>query len=153
MPEPIRELVLLVNSKSRSGSSGLEAAKTALESEGFVVKASHMISDAKEFSRILSGYLSNAEPLIAIGGGDGTQRMAAEMFAGFSSAMLVFPMGTGNAWAKDLGIPVGASHTAKALATANIESIDLGVANGRGFVNVATVGLTSLIVKNLTKSR
>jgi diacylglycerol kinase family enzyme len=71
------------------------------------------------------------------------------MIAGTETAMAVVPLGTGNAWAIDLGIPVGAQQTARALANASVKAIDVGTANGRVFVNVATIGLTSLIAKNL----
>jgi diacylglycerol kinase (ATP) len=142
-------MVFIVNGKSRSGARLGDQARESLEAEGFAVREFRRPSSPREFNALLDRYIAKGEPLIAVGGGDGTQRMAAEKIAGTASAMAVFPLGTGNAWAKDLGIPVGVSETAKALANAQIEPIDLGIANGRGFVNVATIGFSSLIVKNL----
>lgn len=149
MSEPFREVVFLVNGKSRTGAPAAAAAVAALEAAGFTVRSTRVTSRPREFEGALDRFLADGEPLIAIGGGDGTQRMAAEKIAGTSSTMAVFPMGTGNAWAADLGIPTGAQRTANTLAVAQATKIDLGIANGRGFVNVATVGFTSLIVKNL----
>lgn len=151
MSDDQRELVFLVNGKSRSGTESGEAAREALQEAGFLVKQYKVTNNASAFESELGKHLTGKEPLIAVGGGDGTLRMAAEKIAGTSSVLALIPLGTGNAWAKDLGIPVGPVDSAKALASAVVETIDLGMVNGRGFVNVATVGLTSLIEKNIPK--
>lgn len=144
-----RDLVLFVNGRSRSGANHAEEARSALINEGFNVTRFEVCSQKAKFTRLVHESVASKEPIIAIGGGDGTLRMAAELIAGSESALAVFPMGTGNAWAKDLGIPMGAAQAAKAMTTATTQLIDLGIANGHGFVNVATIGLTALIVKNL----
>ncbi|MCW5942801.1 MAG: hypothetical protein KIS66_11245 [Fimbriimonadaceae bacterium] len=151
MSEPPRDLVLLVNGRSRSGARSASEARAALESVGFTVRDFRITGKRREFERVLDDHLAQAAPLIAIGGGDGTQRLAAERIAGSSSVMAVIPLGTGNAWATDLGIPPGTQRMARALASATVEPIDMGMANGRGFVNVATIGLTALIVKYLPR--
>ncbi len=151
-----RELVFIVNGKSRFGANRAKEAREALEKEGFKVRRFETCVNKETFSRLVKETVESEEPLIAIGGGDGTLRLAAELMAGSNSTMAVFPLGTGNAWANDLGIPLGSAQTARCLANATPELIDIGVANGRGFVNVATFGLTALIVKNLhdgSKSR
>jgi YegS/Rv2252/BmrU family lipid kinase len=146
-----RELVFLVNGKSRSGATEGEAARDALVSAGFNVSDFVITSTKSDFESRLRSSIEQGVLYIAIGGGDGTQRAAAETMAGTGATMVVVPMGTGNAWAKDLGIPVDKVEMAKKMATAVPQLIDLGEANGKGFVNVATVGLTSLIVKNMPK--
>ncbi|MEX2243284.1 MAG: YegS/Rv2252/BmrU family lipid kinase [Fimbriimonadaceae bacterium] len=151
MPDDKREVVFLANSNARMGRAGAEEAKAALEHEGFVVREFRVTNSEEALLKHLDQHLKNKEPLIAIGGGDGTLRSAAEKIAGTETTMAVVPLGTGNAWARELGIPPGAANTAKALANATTRTIDLGTANGRGFVNVATMGLTALINKNLEK--
>ena len=151
MAERANELIFLVNGKSRSGAKSGDETREALQAAGFTIKDYHLTSKVDQFDSLLRSALQRKEPLIAVGGGDGTLRHAAELVAGTDSVLAVVPLGTGNAWAKDLGIPVGPTETAQALIGAGVEVIDLGVMNGRGFVNVATVGLTSLIVKNLPK--
>lgn len=146
---PVREIVFLANGNARLGDAGSERAKEALEAEGFTIKQFRVTHSEQEFARHLASYLGGGEPVIAIGGGDGTQRMAAEMIAGTTSVMAVVPLGTGNAWAREIGMPVNAVQVAQSLATAEVKAIDIGTANGRGFVNVATMGLTALIVKNM----
>lgn len=144
-----RDLVFIVNGKSRTGAAQAEAAKAALEAGGFNVTGFSVTTSPSEFNVELGKWVSQRQPLIAVGGGDGTLRSAAEKIAGTDSTIAVVPLGTGNAWATDLGIPAALPEMAKALASAKAESIDLGMANGQGFVNVATIGLTSLIARNL----
>ncbi len=153
MPDTPVEIVFLANSNARMGSAGAEQAKLALEQEGFAVKEFRVTSSETELLRHLDQHLMNKEKLIAIGGGDGTLRSAAEKIAGTQTTLMVIPLGTGNAWAHELGILPGAANTARALAHATTKQIDLGTANGRGFVNVATMGLTALINKNLESRR
>jgi len=143
------DAVFLVNGNSRSGAEQATLAKVALESNGFNVTQFVVTTSQAQFTTQLDKWVKESCPLIAVGGGDGTQRSAAERIAGTDSAIAVVPLGTGNAWATDLGLPTELNELAKALSTASVESIDLGIANDRGFVNVATIGLTSLIAKNL----
>ena len=65
--------------------------------------------------------------------------------------MAVIPMGTGNAWAKDIGIPIDASEMAQKMCNSEVQELDLGIANEAGFVNVATIGLTAAIATNIPK--
>ena len=143
------DAVFLVNGNSRSGAEQATLAKVALESNGFNVTQFVVTTSQAQFTTQLDKWVKESCPLIAVGGGDGTQRSAAERIAGTDSAIAVVPLGTGNAWATDLGLPTELNELAKALSTASVESINLGIANDRGFVNVATIGLTSLIAKNL----
>lgn len=151
MPSDHRELVFLVNGQSRSGALQGETAKQALEQAGFFVKSFLLTDSNSDFESKLQSFVRSGEPLVGIGGGDGTQRIAAQILCGTDSAMAVLPLGTGNALASDLGIPSNLEEAAKALFSAEVTAIDLGLANGFGFVNVATCGLTGLIEKNIPK--
>ncbi len=143
------DIVFLANTNARKGATGARGARAALEAEGFNVSHFNITNTAKDFAETLREYVANQLPIICVGGGDGTLSQAAEIVANTSSTLAVFPLGTGNAWATDLGIPSGHAAAAKALATAQPQLIDMGYANDRGFVNVATVGLSALIAKNL----
>jgi len=58
-------------------------------------------------------------------------------------------MGTGNSLARDLEIPTDLGEAVKILVEGKDLEIDLGEIDGSAFVNVATVGLTTLIAENL----
>jgi YegS/Rv2252/BmrU family lipid kinase len=70
-------------------------------------------------------------------------------FKGSDSVMGVLPLGTGNAFARDLGIPSDVEGACRVLLEGIPRQIDLGIACDRHFVNVATVGLTTLIAEEL----
>ena len=145
------ELVFLANANARMGEEGARSAAEALAVAGFQLRETTFTATEQEFEVALDAAIASGCPLIAVGGGDGTLRHAAERIAGTATALAVVPLGTGNSWAKDLGFAPNPVDAASQLACAEPTRIDLGQVNGHGFVNVATIGLTSLIVKNLPK--
>jgi YegS/Rv2252/BmrU family lipid kinase len=64
--------------------------------------------------------------------------------------MGVLPLGTGNAFARDLGIPTDVEEAVEIIAEGRTADVDLGVCNGRYFLNTVTIGLTSKVAKSLT---
>lgn len=89
-------------------------------------------------------------PLVIIGGGDGTMSGAVAVLRKTGITMGVLPMGTGNAFARDLGIPSDVDGACRVLTEGVAREVDLGVAGGKHFVNVATVGLSTRIAEELT---
>jgi undecaprenyl-diphosphatase len=88
--------------------------------------------------------MSAGVPFIGVAGGDGTIRAAAEQLAGTDTPLLVVPAGTRNHFAKDLG--TGSLEAAAAAATGTLRHVDIGMVNGRGFVNNSSVGIYPKIV-------
>lgn len=86
-------------------------------------------------------------PVVAIGGGDGTQGSAAAALAGSGTAQLVLPLGTRNHLAKQLGIPADLAEAAKIAHDGKTETIDLARGAGRVFVNNASIGLYTRLVR------
>lgn len=147
-----RELVLLCNGNARLGAQGAESARDALIAAGFEVSHFKVSGERREFETHLDSRLREGPAFIAVGGGDGTMRTAAAKIAGTGRTMVPIPLGTGNAWARELGIPVTLTEMAQALAEGEERSIDVGLVNGEAFINVATIGVTSLIVQNIDDS-
>jgi diacylglycerol kinase family enzyme len=78
---------------------------------------------------------------ILICGGDGTIAAAVGAAAGTRLEIAVFPGGTLNHFARDMGIPVADPVAAlKLAATGNARPTDLGYVNGRAFLNTSAVG-------------
>lgn len=97
--------------------------------------------------------------VVIVAGGDGTVGLAASALEGSQTALGVFPTGTSNVWAKDLGIPQirwnrmrSAEEIGQVLAQADIRPVDLGEANGRSFLLWAGTGLDARVV-NLIEPR
>jgi YegS/Rv2252/BmrU family lipid kinase len=79
-------------------------------------------------------------------GGDGGLADILPALQGTSVALGVVPLGTGNVWARELGLPL---HPGRAIATQLSRPptlVDLGRANGRFFLVIASVGFDAQIV-------
>lgn len=90
--------------------------------------------------RIARAVASPAEIVVAAGG-DGTITALAEALVDSSKALAILPLGTVNALAKDLKIPLNIADAVKSLSTATAQLIDVGEANGRIFLHKVVVGL------------
>src|SRR5581483_6186931 len=86
-------------------------------------------------------------PVIVAAGGDGTLNAVASALVGTDIALGVLPMGTLNHFAKDLKIPLDVAHAARAIAEGHTKTVDVGVVNGRIFVNNSSLGLYPHIVR------
>jgi YegS/Rv2252/BmrU family lipid kinase len=93
--------------------------------------------------------VANEVPVVIAGGGDGTLSAVANILIGTGSALGVLPLGTGNAFARDLGIPIDAAAACEVVSSGKIACLDVGIANGSCFLNVATVGLSTAIAASL----
>jgi YegS/Rv2252/BmrU family lipid kinase len=147
---PRDRAVLLVNTKSRRGQEWFEDAQTELRSLGVQLDAAMSFRRIEELIAEAKLGIERKAPLIIAGGGDGTFSAIAHMFVGCGTTLGVLPLGTGNAFARDLGIPANLPEACRIVAHGQVRAIDLGVINDDYFVNVATVGLTTKIAESLT---
>ena len=86
--------------------------------------------------------------MIAVGGGDGTQgAAAAAVVAKDGAALAVLPLGTRNHLARQLDIPLDLPGAAKVAVSGTTTAIDLAGCNGRLFVNNASIGLYTRLVR------
>lgn len=151
MSEPPRRAALIVNARSRLGQSAFDTARAELVRQGFDLQAK-AVRDPSAIGTLVSQAVNERLPLIAVGGGDGTMSAVARHFVGSDAVLGVLPLGTGNAFARDLQIPNNIVEACKIVASGAPREIDLGFAADDYFVNVATVGLTTLIAEELTDS-
>ena len=90
--------------------------------------------------------LRSAE-VIAIGGGDGTQGSAAGLLSESGQVMAVLPLGTLNHLSIDLGIPADLGEAALIAVSGQTQAIDLAQVGDQVFVNNASVGLYTKLVR------
>ena len=90
--------------------------------------------------------VERGDPLLIVGGGDGSVSAAAGVLAGTETRLGILPLGTLNHFARDLGIPSGLGEAAATIAAAGERSVDLAEVNGRPFVNNATIGVYPLML-------
>lgn len=90
--------------------------------------------------RIKDAMASDAQTIVAAGG-DGTITAVAAALVGSEKSLAILPLGTVNALAKDLNIPLNLAEAVAALATGRSHWIDVGEVNGRVFLHKVVVGL------------
>ena len=90
---------------------------------------------------------------VIVGGGDGSQSLAASLLAGTGKALGVLPLGTVNLLARDLDMPLGLMEAVDALARARVETIDLGHINGRTFHSLAGLGFLARMARERQRAR
>src|SRR6266496_2220844 len=86
------------------------------------------------------------DPLLVVGGGDGTIAAAASALVGTKTALCILPLGTLNHFARDLGIPPDADDAAKLIARRTERRVDVAQMNGRTFINNSAIGLYPLML-------
>ena len=78
-------------------------------------------------------------------GGDGTANEAAWGLIGSPTALGIVPSGSGNGLARALRVPLRPAAALRCLQDAVVRRMDVGMANGRPFLNVAGAGFDALV--------
>jgi len=85
--------------------------------------------------------------LLLAGGGDGTISAAAAAAYKHSIPLAVLPAGTMNLFARSLGVPLNLEQALTALASGDIQQVDIATVNGRPFIHQFSVGIHAKLVK------
>jgi diacylglycerol kinase family enzyme len=93
-----------------------------------------------------SDIAKRGDPLLIVGGGDGTIGAAASALVGTGTLLGILPLGTLNHFARDLGIPTALEDAAKLIASGCERRVDVGEMNDRIFINNSAIGLYPLMV-------
>ncbi len=88
--------------------------------------------------------------LAIIGGGDGTLNGAAAGLYDTALPLGVLPLGTANDFARTLDIPADPVAAAQLIAFGEPRLVDLGEVNGHPFLNVASIGFSAELARELT---
>jgi diacylglycerol kinase family enzyme len=86
------------------------------------------------------------DPLLIVGGGDGTVSAAASALIGTETRLGILPLGTLNHFARDLGIPTDLEGAAALIAAGSERRVDLAEMNSQIFINNSAIGLYPLMV-------
>jgi len=116
----------------------------ALENAG--IKAKVELIDGGECEVRCRAIVERGDPLLIVGGGDGTISAAASALIGSNTALGILPLGTLNHFARDLGLPADLEDAAKLIATGTQRHVDVAEMNGQIFINNSAIGLYPLMV-------
>jgi diacylglycerol kinase (ATP) len=141
---------LFINTGARLGPQLLDDAARCLRAHG--IHLVHVAAHAQTAALIadLRAALDAGVRRVVVGGGDGTLSAAAAVLAGLEVRLGVLPLGTGNDFARSLRLPAGLREACEVIVHGRERSVDLGVANGRVFLNAASVGLSSAVTRRLS---
>ncbi len=133
------------------------AVGTALDEYGWRVKwctvgVGHG-NDAAALTRVACDEGTDA---VFVAGGDGSAAAAASVLAGSGVALGILPCGTGNVWARGLGLSSSTHRWSRALVHAGVRqvtgvvrNVDVGRCNGHVFLLWAGIGLDGHIVHGI----
>lgn len=84
-------------------------------------------------------------------GGDGTVNEVANGLARTNVPLGVIPLGTGNAWAREMGLPRRLADAAKVLVEGQVRYVDLGRAGDRCFLLMAGIGFDAEVTRHVPR--
>jgi len=143
-----RATTLLVNTHSRRGRGLLGTCVRALEARGLRVRVA-AASCHEEAAAVLRSEVAARAPLVIVGGGDGTLSHAAGVLAGTGTALGVLPLGSGNTFARSVGVPRSVGGAARVIAGGRVQRVDVGRVNGSAFLNSVALGFSAEIARTL----
>jgi len=144
-----RNALLVVNPRARRGSLGLDDVCSVLAANGLTWVERAPQGD-ETTSDIILKHRDECD-LVIVGGGDGTLNASIRGLLATGLPLGVLPLGTANDFARTLGIPPDPVEAARIIAAGNLRPVDLGEVNGHYFLNVASIGFSAELARELTE--
>jgi diacylglycerol kinase (ATP) len=94
---------------------------------------------------------NSVEVVFAVGG-DGTVHETAKRLIGRSLALGVLPIGSGNGFARHIGLPVDPAAALTSCRGGRIETIDTATVNGHPFLGVMGIGFDAIVAERFASS-
>ena len=139
--------LLLLENRQAGGGGESEIAARLRETGRHVVSPD--TASLEEACEVVRREADKAD-LVVVAGGDGSVNGLLSCLMEVSTPVFVIPRGTGNDFARSLGIPLEEEKTVTLLDEGVLCDVDVGFANGEPFVNAASVGLTAQVTKYQT---
>lgn len=140
--------VAVVNPAAGRGAGRKLAPGLAREFEDAGVRLDVMMSPGPdEGARLARQAIEDGYECVVAAGGDGTANECANGLIGTDAALALYPIGTGNDFARNLGYPRRRRDVPRFLARAARRTIDVGEANGRVFVNHVGIGIDGVVAE------
>lgn len=143
-----RRALLLVNPGSRQGGGDLAAVTAALRARA-VEPIEERLTERGAIPGIVARHAGEID-LVIVGGGDGTLNAVVDAVVEAGLPMGVLPLGTANDFARTIGLPTDLEAACGVIADGVMRAVDVGVVNGKRFLNVASIGLGVQVARRLT---
>jgi diacylglycerol kinase (ATP) len=145
---PPRRAVALVNPGAGRAGEALDGALDRLRAGGVELREAELGAPEEIEARIREG--GPEVDCAIVCGGDGSLCHAAPAIMATGVALGVLPMGTANDLARTLHIPDDLAAAADVILAGARRRIDLGTVNGLPFFNVASIGLSAELARQLS---
>jgi diacylglycerol kinase (ATP) len=134
---------------------GLERVRSSLKRRGWSVQL-HLTEKPGDAIALAHAAAQDNCDVAIVAGGDGTINEAVNGLVGTETALAVLPVGTGNMWAKQLGIPtytltnpLRLHEAAAGLIEGTMRQVDVGRVNDRHFLCWAGIGLDAQVTAEM----
>ena len=146
----LRQVTVIARGHSRHGRDAYKVVPGLLRERGVEVLGAELVYEREHVCEAVRRAIKQKVRLVVVCGGDGTQTSVVPLFANRRYTLGVVPAGTGNSFAKGLGIDSFES-AADAIAYGDERKIDLGVVNGTYFANFLTIGLSAEVAADTSR--
>jgi YegS/Rv2252/BmrU family lipid kinase len=149
----VTRFVLLVNPTARGGRALqiLAEARAVLDAAAAETEVVETTSLAHAAQAARDAAVAGHTPVAV--GGDGAVGAIAGALCDADVPLGVVPAGRGNDFARFLGLPLEPAAAARLLLEGSQRAVDVGVANGRAFVGIASVGIDSVVNEKANASK
>lgn len=145
-------IVIMYNPVSGSGRSAATAERAAHELTARGHEVTTVGSRLQPTRDWLDPVLQGAE-LLVVAGGDGAMRLAAPAACRINTPVYHLPLGTENLFSREFGMTTAMPTLLSAIERREILYVDIGIANARWFLLMASVGFDAEVVHTLAATR
>lgn len=138
----MQRAILIGNARSSHSRLFMEA-HARLIARGVAIDEAHVAADARAVRRSVKRAIRAGHELVIVGGGDGTMTQVVGALAHTAATLGVLPLGTGNSFARSLGIESDLDAAVAAIVDGTCKRVDLGRVNKQYFANFSTLGLSA----------
>ena len=138
-----KSAVLVVNTHSRRGERLFFKAVDELTKRGINISASYPVHQPDRLPQIVKEAIRRKGSLVIVGGGDGTISSIVDAFAYQDVILGILPLGTGNSFARTMGIPLTVAGAVDVIVNGKVADIDLGKVDNDYFANIASLGFSA----------
>lgn len=146
-PEQSARTILVVNRKASRADEDLAPALDVL-TQAFGPPSVLDFDSPAHFTERLDAACASGERIV-IAGGDGTVGSALDVLLNAEKPLGILPLGTANDFARTLGIPGDIAGAAEIIVQGRTQRVDVGVVNGRYFLNAAGIGFSTDLHREL----
>jgi len=136
---------LIVNAHSGRSRSTVSELPDLLAARGVSLDYFKMVDNEPDLRKHVKRARKSGIGHIIVGGGDGSMATAVDVLAKHEAVLGVLPLGTGNSFARTIGLDDSLERALDAMLHPRIECVDVGRVNGTYFANFATIGLSAEI--------